>query len=350
MHHTQTGAVVRWDAPSAEQIADSIPGLKVLELCGVGGMGAVYRAEQHRLGRTVAVKILPAAIAPDEEARIRFEREARILSGLNHPHVLQIHDFGKLPDDTLYLVTEWASGGDLAKLLDGRAHSMTQVRDWVRQIADALGAAHAQGVIHRDLKPANVLVLSDGRLTLADFGLAHTTQPAGSNPLTSSGALFGTFEYMAPEQMESAGLVTPATDLYALGVMVYQMLTGRVPRGAYARASRLAHVPAQVDAFINRAMANDPAKRPGDAAEFSRLFDQACRAPERRRHRQLITLGVALVILTLSWARLAIVRAEKKAAEAEARVVEIIRRNTPTRPTPPVTDAQATESTASDTP
>ncbi|MBC8011585.1 MAG: protein kinase, partial [Burkholderiales bacterium] len=320
---TAVGTVVRWVAPPAESLSNSFPGLKVHALCGVGGMGAVYRAEQARLGRMVAVKILPVSITPDDEARERFEREARILSGMNHPNVLGIHDFGALADGTLYLVMEWAEGGDLAKILDGRAHPIAQVQTWVRQIAAALTAAHARGIIHRDLKPANVLVLADGRLTLADFGLAHAQGGGFTTALTSVGALFGTFEYMAPEQMESAGKVTPATDLYALGVITYQMLTGRVPRGAYARASRLSRVPSEVDAFLDGALANDPAKRPKDALEFSRLFDRACGAPMRRQRRQLIGLGITLIIFTLAWARAEIIRAEREAAQAEAKVAQV---------------------------
>lgn len=128
---TEVGTVVRWVAPPAEVFSDSFPGLKVHALCGVGGMGAVYRAEQTRLGRTVAVKILPPAATSDPLARERFEREARVLSGINHPHVLQIHDFGALPDGMRYLVTEWADAGDLARLLGGKPHPLAEVCGWV---------------------------------------------------------------------------------------------------------------------------------------------------------------------------------------------------------------------------
>lgn len=321
---SESGVVTRWEPPRAEDIADAFPGLKVVALCGVGGMGAVYRAEQVRLGRSVALKILSPAALPDLQARERFEREARILSGINHPHVLRIHDFGALADGTLYFVMEWADGGDLSKRLGGKPQSIAQTRAWVRQIAEALGAAHARGVVHRDLKPANVLVLEDGRLTLGDFGLALAGGGAGFHAgLTQSGTVFGTFEYMAPEQIEATGKVTPASDLYSLGVMTYLMLTGRVPRGAYTKPSRLAKLPSEVDDFINVAMANEPARRPRDAAEFSRLFDRACTAPQRRRHRQLIGLGVALVALALGWARVEVIRIERQLREAEERNAKI---------------------------
>lgn len=320
---TPTGRVISWEAPSAEALKNAFPGLQVHALCGVGGMGAVYRAEQIRLGRTVAVKTLASALLAGEEARERFHREALILSGLHHPHVLQVYDFGALPDGTLYIVTEWAEAGDFAKLLGSRAHPLPQVEEWVRQIASALGAVHASGIIHRDLKPGNILVLDDGRLSLADFGLAHSGGGLGAAPLTVNGALFGTFEYMAPEQMESAGKVGPATDLYALGVMTYQMLTGRVPRGAYPKASRLTKVPPQVDAFLNQALATDPAQRPANAAEFIHRFLFACASPVRRRRRQLITLGIALVVFTLTWARLEISRAEREARESQRRESEV---------------------------
>ena len=321
---TGQAGIVRWRAPDAASLTDSFPGLRVAALAGVGGMSAVYRAEQRRLGRLVAVKILPITTAPDLEARERFEREARILSGLNHPHILQIHDFGSLPDGTLYLVTEWAGGGDLSKLLDGKPHAPAQVIAWVRQIAEALDAAHARGVIHRDLKPANVLVLDDGRLTLADFGLAHAAIGGASSGLTMTGAIFGTFEYMAPEQMESASRVTPAADIYALGVMTYQMLTGRVPRGAYARPSRIVSVPSEVDVFLDAAMANDPRRRPKNGADFAQLLERACRAWDRRRQRRLIVLGVTLVVLVLAWARAEIIRSEREAAAADARSAAMV--------------------------
>ena len=259
-----------WEAPEAALLTDLFPGLWVISLAGRGGMGAVYLAEQTRLGRPVAVKIMPPEATPDPMARERFEREARVLSGLNHPHVLQIYDFGALPDGTLYLVTEWAEGGDLARLLTGKPQPLALVQDWVAQIASALDAAHARGIVHRDLKPANVLVRADGRLALADFGLAHAQGQGFTTSLTMTGMIFGTFDYMSPEQMTPGAPVTPQTDIYALGVMTYQMITGRVPKGAYTRPSRFTDAPVAVDALIDAAMSNEAEMRPRKAGEFAR--------------------------------------------------------------------------------
>ncbi len=295
---TGAGAGPGWVAPPAEALADAIPGLRVIELRGRGGMGAVYRAEQVRLGRAVAVKVLPPGATPDPLARERFEREARILSGLNHPHIVPIHDFGALPDGTLYLVMEWAEGGDLAGRLAGGDQPWPQVCAWVEQIAAALAAAHARGVVHRDLKPANILVLGDGRLALADFGLAHAGGAGFTTALTLSGTIFGTYDYMAPEQMGAPGPVTPAVDIYALGVLTYQLLTGRLPRGAYAPASRLAGTPAAVDALIDAALASEPEKRPRDANDFARRLAAAGRGRGGvGRAGWIATAGVGLIAL-----------------------------------------------------
>ena len=262
-----------WVPPAAETLAEAFPGLRVRALAARGGMGAVYRAEQTRLGRTVAVKILPPGVMPDPMAQERFEREARVLSEIDHPHVMRIYDSGALADGTLYLVSEWAEGGDLAKLLGGQAHPAAKVCEWVGQIATALDAAHAKGVVHRDLKPANVLVRADGKLALADFGLAYAQGAGFTTALTMSGTIFGTFDYMAPEQMGTDMAITPATDVYALGVMTYLMLTGRLPRGVFVRASKLAPVPAAVDALIDAALANEPGRRPRTAGEFARRLN-----------------------------------------------------------------------------
>lgn len=305
-----SGGALGWEAPTAEALAGVFPGLRVVELCGRGGMGAVYRAEQTRLGRMVAVKILPTVAMPDPLARERFEREARVLSGLSHPHVLHVHDFGALADGTLYLVTEWAEGGDLARLFGGRAQPLATVCAWVEQIAAALDAAHARGVVHRDLKPANVLVRADGRLALADFGLAHAQGAGFTTGLTLSGTVFGTYDYMAPEQLGGAGgvkdeAVTPAVDVYALGVVTYQLVTGILPRGAYARPSNAVGAPVALDSLLDAAMSTDRAKRPKSAGEFARRLAAACEPRGRIMPKRWIKAGAGLCTLAAVLAMLA---------------------------------------------
>ncbi len=296
-----------WVPPAAETLAGAFPGLRVEALAGRGGMGAVYRARQTRLGRTVAVKIMPKGASPDPMARERFEREARVLSEIDHPQVMRIYDFGALEDGTLYLVTEWAEGGDLAKLAGGRAQAPGQVCEWVGQIAVALDAVHAKGVVHRDLKPANVLVRADGGLALADFGLARAQGAGFTTELTLSGVIFGTLDYMAPEQLGTGKPVSAATDIYALGVMSYAMLTGSLPRGVFTRASLLAGVPVEVDEVINQALANDPAQRPGSAGEFARRLGGACQKRRPNKARAWILGGAVLagVVAAAVWVVLA---------------------------------------------
>ena len=316
--------------PSAEELAQSIPGVRVIELAGRGGMGAVYRSEQTRLGRAVAVKVLPAGATADPMARERFEREARVLAGLNHPRVLRIFDFGALPGGAPYLVTEWAEGGDLASRLAGRAQEPRAVTAWVAQIAEALDAAHAKGVVHRDLKPANVLVREDGGLALGDFGLARAQGAGFTTALTMSGVVFGTVDYMAPEQMGAGGAggggtvpeVTKAADIYALGVMTYQMLTGKVPRGVFEPASKAAGLPKAVDTVIAAAMASEPGARPKSAGEFARRLTVAIGDHGRRGRRRAIIALVGLCAVGAVWALATVLERRKpEARTAEAAVV-----------------------------
>lgn len=264
-----------WTPPRAEDLAEAIPGVRVRALAGRGGMGAVYRAEQVRLGRAVAVKVLPPETTADPLAKERFEREARVLAALNHPRVLRVFDFGTLGNGICYIVTEWAEGGDLAARMAGRAQEPRTVAAWVAQIAEALDLAHARGVVHRDLKPANVLVREDGGLALADFGVARAEGAGFTTALTLSGVVLGTADYLAPEQAEGRTTVTGAADVYALGVMTYQMLAGRTPRGIFEPVSKAARVPKAVDALIVRAMAAEPERRPRSAGEFARELERA---------------------------------------------------------------------------
>jgi len=201
---------------------------------GAGGMGEVYRAKDTRLDRTVAVKILPAHLSSDPVRKQRFEREAKTISSLNHPHICVLYDVGQ-QDGIDYLVMECVEGETLAKRLEKGALPLEQVLRCGMQIADALDKAHRGSVMHRDLKPGNIM-LTPTSAKLLDFGLAKETTPLSSaatltaatrnSPVTEQGSIVGTFQYMSPEQIEGREL-DGRSDIFSLGAVLYEMLTGK---------------------------------------------------------------------------------------------------------------------------
>jgi len=192
---------------------------------GEGGMAAVYKAYQPSMERHVAVKVLPRHMATSEEFVNRFRREAKLLAQLQHPHILPVFDYGEA-DGYPYIVMPFINSGTLANLLQKRQPSLAEVRRVMTQLGDALGYAHAQGMIHRDIKPSNVLIDERGNCLLTDFGLARMAESA--TKITSSGAVMGTPAYMAPEQGAGAN-IDHRCDIYSLGIILYEMVTGRVP-------------------------------------------------------------------------------------------------------------------------
>src|SRR5512136_188755 len=207
---------------------------EVLDLLGVGGMGEVYRARDPRLGRDVAVKILPSEVGADPERLRRFEQEARAVAALNHPNILTVFDVGA-HEGTPYVVMELLQGETLREMALRRAPTQRQVLSFAVQAAQGLEAAHAKGIVHRDLKPENVFVTTDGRVKLLDFGLAklvdrgtaESEAPTALSP-TGAGQMVGTVGYMSPEQVR--GLPADArTDVFSLGVVLYELLGGKHP-------------------------------------------------------------------------------------------------------------------------
>jgi len=197
----------------------------ITERIGEGGMAVVYKAHQPSLNRDVAVKILTGPLARDEEFVLRFRREAVVAGALGHPNILTVHDAGTTEDGLHYIVMEYASGGTLKELLARGPLSVERACEIGAQVADALEAAHGAGIVHRDLKPSNILFSGDGRPLLMDFGVALT---ASGTRLTRAGVVVGTPEYMSPEQAQGAE-VDRRSDVYSLGILVYEMLTGDVP-------------------------------------------------------------------------------------------------------------------------
>src|SRR5215470_2461697 len=207
---------------------------EVLGPLGAGGMGEVYRARDTRLDRTIAIKILPAQFSSDPVHKQRFEREAKTISNLNHPHICVLHDIGQ-QDGIDYLVMECVEGETLAKRLEKGPLPLEQVLKLGAQIADALDKAHRSGVVHRDLKPSNIMLTPTGA-KLLDFGLAKSSAPVLSgatltaitppSPVTAEGAVVGTFQYMSLEQIEGKEL-DGRSDIFSLGAVLYEMLTGQ---------------------------------------------------------------------------------------------------------------------------
>ena len=269
---SEAGGVAGWTPqqtyPSpAELTAMMPPGEYVFDsLIGQGGMGAVYRGHQIRLERPVAIKILHHRHGQDYSCPERFRREAQILAQMNHPHIVSVYDFGSI-GDYLFYVMEFIEGTDLHQLLARRQVTPARALEIMPALCDALHYAHEKGLVHRDIKPANVLIATDGRIKLADFGLAKRLDKP-STLLTLSNMAMGTPDYAAPEQYDTRAVIDHRADIYALGVVFYQMLTGTVPRGAWQPPSAMTGSDPRLDAVIIRALMPDRNQRYASAAEF----------------------------------------------------------------------------------
>jgi TolB-like protein/predicted Ser/Thr protein kinase len=293
-------------------VGQAIAQYQILAKLGAGGMGVVYLAQDTRLGRRVALKVLPAEFAEDSDRVSRFEREARAVAALSHPGIAVLYEIGEIKN-TRYLAIEFVEGRSLQERLAAEPITTDCLVDYIVQISDALEHAHRRGILHRDIKPANIMVTPEGRVKLLDFGLAKLLEAKDDNltALTAPGTWMGTLQYCAPEVLRGRE-ADHRSDLYSLGVVLYQMACGRLPfdgLNGHALVSailsgqpRLAKnnnplIEASLDRFIRRAISSDPEQRPQSAAELSRtLREIVCSAPP-----QLAAVQAAPVLAVLDF-------------------------------------------------
>jgi serine/threonine protein kinase len=273
---------------------------RVLDKLGEGGMGEVYRAHDSRLGRDLAIKVLPAAMASDPDMRERFGREARAIAALNHPNIVTIYSVEDA-DGVRFLTMELVEGEALDRLIPSGGLDIDRVISIGEAVADALAAAHDRGIIHRDLKPANVMVTKDGRVKVLDFGLAKVHGPdAGDGTraelptamVTAAGMVMGTRPYMSPEQVQGRAL-DRRTDIFSLGVMLYEMTTGRRPFQGQSPAELFASIlrdpaplasdlradlPSDLARVIQRCLEKDPNDRMQTARDAGHALRDSTRS------------------------------------------------------------------------
>src|ERR1017187_5656383 len=323
---------------TVEEVARHFPGLEILELLGRGGMGAVYKARQRQLDRLVALKILPPRSGDDSAFADRFTREAKALARLNHPGIVTLYEFGVVecragsplpaegegqtqrraaecapyPEPPLYyFLMEFVDGVNLRQLLAGDRIAPREALAIVPQICDALQYAHDQGIVHRDIKPENILLDRRGRVKVADFGLAKLVESNGplSPPLSPSegergaakaggertpdltgvGKIMGTPNYMAPEQVEHPGEVDHRADIYALGVVFYQMLTGELPGKRMEPPSKKVQIDVRLDEVVMRALEKNPELRYQQVSEVKTCVETIATTPGSSRREEAQT-------------------------------------------------------------
>ncbi len=264
-----------WQPPSLAEMQALLPQFHFLALLGRGGMGAVFKATQLSLHRPVAIKVLPASLLENEDANFaaRFRQEALTMAKLTHPGIVGVFESGEA-GGLLYIVMEFVDGTDAAQMIQSEGKLSPELATkLLTQVCDALHYAHERGVVHRDIKPANLLLTRDGQVKIADFGLAKHHDDALLG-LTKTNVAIGTPDFLAPEAWMPNTPLDRRADLYALGVTLYQMLTGEVPRGLWKMPSVKAGVDARFDAIIDRAMQPEREARYQSSAELRRDLEK----------------------------------------------------------------------------
>jgi type II secretion system protein G len=275
----------QWTPLAPADLAPRFPELDILELIGRGGMGAVYKARQKNLQRVVALKVLPPEIGRDPAFSERFAREAQAMARLNHAHIVAIHDFGHR-EGLYFFVMEYVDGLNLRQLMSTGAVSAKEALAIVPQICDALQFAHDQGIVHRDIKPENILLDKRGQVKIADFGLAKLMgqqAPGAAGGSTGQPApterVMGTPQYMAPEQVEHPKDVDHRADIYSLGVVFYQMLTGELPMGRFEPPSHRVLIDVRLDEVVLKALEKEPDRRYQQASQVKTQVETILTTP-----------------------------------------------------------------------
>ncbi|WP_395749106.1 protein kinase domain-containing protein [Prosthecobacter sp.] len=250
-----------------EELAPHFPQLEIIECLGRGGMGVVYKARQKTLNRIVALKLLAPERSEDAKFAARFEKEAQALAALSHPHIVTIHDFGQA-GGFFYLLMEFVDGVNLRQAMTAGRFTPEQALAIVPPICDALQYAHEHGIVHRDIKPENLLLDKEGRLKIADFGIAKMIGAAGENIGESLSQPLGTPAYAAPEQKDDTHQVDHRADIYSLGVVLYELLTGELPKDKIKAPSKCVQIDVRLDEVVLRALETRPEMRFATAAEF----------------------------------------------------------------------------------
>ena len=271
------GKAKGWQPPTIEELQALLPQYEITKLLGRGGMGAVYQGTQVNLDRPVAIKIRPPGMEADNGANFteRFKNEARAMARLSHPGIVAVYDFGETSDGILYIVMEFIEGTDVQKMVleQGRLHSAYAMAV-TAHVCDALQYAHDRKIIHRDIKPANIMVGYDGGVKVADFGLAKMSMTEESALTTRSGISMGTLHYMAPEALMLGSNVDHRADIYAVGVMLYYMLTGKLPQGMFELPSlQVSGLDPRLDRIIAKALRDDREIRYQSVTELRKDLD-----------------------------------------------------------------------------
>ena len=250
---------------AAELIPDELhqkfPQLEILHLVGQGGMGSVYCARQKSLNRLVALKVIRPEANKQRDFESRFVREAQALAKLSHPNIVTVHDFGQT-DDVYYFIMEYVDGINLRQMMRAGNMAPNHALEIVPSVCDALQYAHDKGIVHRDIKPENIMVDTEGKVKIADFGLAKLLDKKTAGPtLTQAHQVMGTMHYMAPEQFERPLDVDHRADIYSLGVVIYELLTGELPLGRFAPPSKKVSIDVRLDEIVLHSLAKEPELR-----------------------------------------------------------------------------------------